>query len=347
MSLAVLQTIWFLLVAVLILGYAILAGFDLGVGNLHLLSNQKEREQNFYNIAPFWDSNQVWLLTGGGALFAAFPHVYATAFSGFYPALMLLLLAMIVRAAAIEFQHLLPEPEWKAKWDWGFGIGSIVASTLFGVAMGNVLRGLPLDSTHNFTGSFFGLLNPYSLVVGLLALTMFTLHGASFLVARSQGDLINKAKRWGSTTWKFFAVLFTTVTIWSYLAVPRLFENFFELPILWVLPFLVIAAIAYYPKALENENRWMPLLVSTINIAGLIGIVGASLFPNMIPAVPNPANSLTIYNASSTKLTLTTMLIIALLGVPLVIAYTTYVYRKLMKDYSQTGKLHKKANMGF
>lgn len=333
MTLEILQVVWFVLVAVLILGFAILAGFDLGVGNLHLFTkNAKERENNFYAIGPFWDSNQVWLLTGGGALFAAFPMVYATAFSGFYMALMLLLLALITRVVSIEFQHLLPSLEWKKIWDLGFGIGSVVASILFGVAMGNVLRGLPLDETHNFAGTFLGLLNPYSIVVGLLAFAMFTMHGAAFLIARTEGDMVNKARRWGRNGWFAFTSFFIVVTIWSFTSIPRLFSNFLNYPLLFGLALLVIGAIVYYPAALKQEKPWLPFIASTINIVGLLGIVGASLFPYMIPATPVLANSLTIYNASSSQRTLGIMLVMALTGLPLVILYTTYVYRKFKKD---------------
>lgn len=336
MTLEVLQIIWFLLVAVLVLGFAILSGFDLGVGNLHLFTNnKKEREDNFYAIGPFWDSNQVWLLTGGGALFAAFPMVYATAFSGFYLALMLLLFFLIFRSVSIEFQHQLPSSGWKKAWDWGFGLGSIVPSILFGVAIGNIMRGIPLDTKYNFAGTFFGLLNPYSIVIGLLSLTMFTMHGAAFLIARMDGDIVHKAKRWGYNAWAAFVALYIASTIWSYIATPRLFENFFSFPVLFILPLIAVSAMVYYPNALKGKGGWSPFLASTSNIVGILGTLAASLFPYLIPSNTDLANSLTIYNSSSSQLTLTVMLILAVIGVPLVILYTTYVYRKFKKIPTQ------------
>ncbi|MEG6617542.1 cytochrome d ubiquinol oxidase subunit II [Peptococcaceae bacterium 1198_IL3148] len=329
MTLATLQTIWFLLVTVLITGYALLDGFDLGIGNLHLFTkDDHERSAMFYTIGPFWDSNQVWLLTGGGAIFAAFPMVYATVFSGFYLALMLLLFALIFRAVSIEFQHLLDTPRWKKVWDIGFSLGSILPSVLFGVAVGNILRGIPLDAQHNFAGTFFGLLNPYAIVIGLVSLAMFTMHGAAFLIAKTDSPLSQKARGWGRNAWLAYIILFTIGTIWSYISTPRLFENFFHQPLLFILPVMALAGMLYYPVALKKDARWQPFLASALNITGVMAIAAVSLFPYLVPANNNLANSLTIYNASSSQLTLNVMLILALIGMPLVIAYTGYIYRK-------------------
>ncbi|MBM7854565.1 cytochrome d ubiquinol oxidase subunit II [Desulfohalotomaculum tongense] len=328
MTLETLQAAWFILVAVLITGYALLDGFDLGIGSLHLFTKtEEERKTMFYTIGPFWDSNQVWLLTGGGAIFAAFPMVYATVFSGFYLALMLLLFALIFRAVSIEFQHLVPCPRWKRAWDWGFALGSILPSVLFGVAMGNILRGIPLDAEHNFTGSFFDLLNPYSLLLGLVSLAMFTMHGAAFLAAKTEGPLEEKARRWGRSAWLAYVPLFLTGTVWSYASTPRLFENFFHQPVLLVLPLMAVIGMVLYPTALKRD-KWKPFMASALNILGVLGIAAASLFPYLVPSNPDLANSLTIYNASSSQLTLTVMLILALTGMPLVILYSSYIYKK-------------------
>ena len=183
-----LNTIWFILVGVLIVGYAILDGFDLGVGVLSLFArNEDERRLHLNAIGPFWDGNEVWLLTAGGALFAAFPEVYATVFSGFYIAFMLLLVALIFRAVSIEFYHQVDSPSWRTAWGWAFGIGSLLPCILTGVAFGNILRGIPLDAHREFTGSFFTLLNPYALVVGVLSLAMFIMHGAVFMAVKTYG----------------------------------------------------------------------------------------------------------------------------------------------------------------
>src|SRR5512147_1077494 len=172
-----LNTVWFLLIGVLLTGYAILDGFDLGVGVLHLFArDEEERRLHINAIGPVWDGNEVWLLTGGGALFAAFPVVYATVFSGFYLALMLLLVALILRAVSMEFRSKVDSPGWKKVWDWAFGIGSLLPAILFGVAFGNVLRGIPINEQGLFTGSFLELLNPYAILIGLLSLALFTMH---------------------------------------------------------------------------------------------------------------------------------------------------------------------------
>ncbi|MGI6712631.1 MAG: cytochrome d ubiquinol oxidase subunit II [Bacillota bacterium] len=347
MNLEILQVIWFLLILILITGYALLAGTDIGAGNLHLfIKNPRQREDNYYAVGPFWDSNQVWLITGGGAIFAAFPMVYATAFSGFYLAIMLILLAIIFRSVAIEFQHQLDASRWKKVWDLCFGWGSILLSALFGVAMGNILRGLPLDRTYNFSGSFLGLLNPYALAVGLLSLAMFTMHGAAFLIARMEGELRLKARVWGKNTWVVLVALYILVTVWSYIEIPRLFDNFFRYPVFFLIPIIGTIALVYYPFALKAKRTWMPLFYSMLTIIGFIGTVGAGLFPVIIPSNPYLEYSLTIFNASSSLQTLTVMLVIAMTGIPLVILYSAYVYRKFMKKQNQNfpGQ-EKKANI--
>jgi len=338
MSLELLQISWFFLVGVLILGYALLDGFDLGVGNLHLFNrSNKEREEMIYAIGPFWDSNQVWLITGGGAIFAAFPMVYATVFSGFYLAFMLLLLALIFRAVSIEFHHQLSDYRWKRYWDWGFGLGSITASILFGVAMGNILRGIPLDAQYNYTGTFFDLLNPYSLVMGLLSLAMFTMHGAAFLYGKGTSALAPKAGGWAKKAWFIYLALFLIGTIWSYLAVPRLFSNYFAYPILFGAPIITLTALVYFPRSFNAESIWRPFLTSGLSIGGIVATIGGSLFPYLVPASSDQGSSLTIYNASSSQLTLTVMLVLAVIGMPLVIFYSAYIYKKFHEPARETG----------
>ncbi|MBM3792181.1 MAG: cytochrome d ubiquinol oxidase subunit II, partial [Acidobacteria bacterium] len=196
-----LNTIWFLLIGILFIGYAILDGFDLGVGALHLLTrSDHERRVLLNSIGPVWDGNEVWLVTGGGALFAAFPQAYATVFSGFYTALMLLLLMLIFRAVAIEFRSKQPMTWWRSLWDTSFGISSIVSSLLLGTALGNIARGVPLGGDYEFMGSFGGLLNPYALLVGVTTLALFMMHGAIYLVLKTDGDVQVKVRGWVNNT---------------------------------------------------------------------------------------------------------------------------------------------------
>ena len=322
-----LNTIWFALVGVLLTGYAILDGFDLGVGVLHLFARTDEQRRiNINAIGPVWDGNEVWLLTGGGALFAAFPIVYATVFSGFYLALMLLLLALILRAVSLEFRGKIDSPGWRALWDWAFGIGSLLPAVLFGVALGNILRGIPIDATGTFTGSFLGLLNPYSILVGVLSLVGCVLHGAVYMTMKTSGEQQESMSRWVNRAWITFVVLFLLATIATFFSASFLFQGLLRNPLFWVLLVLLLASVLYIPVAVKGAKYAQGFAASSVTIASLMGLVAQSLFPRLVPSSVNLAYSLTIYNASSTPRTLITMLVIALIGMPLVIAYTIFIY---------------------
>ena len=323
-----LNTIWFLLVAVLIIGYAVLDGFDLGVGVLHLFTrNEEEKRINMNAIGPVWDGNEVWLLTGGGALFAAFPIVYATVFSGFYIALMLLLFALIFRAVSFEFRGKVESVKWKKTWDAAFGIGSLLPAVLFGVAIGNILRGIPIDGNGFFTGNFFTLLNPYSILVGILSLILFTMHGSIYMTMKSEGNQHQRMKNTAPRLWIAFVSVYVIVTMYSIFESGYLFESMLSNPLFWILFIPMLAAIIYIPVGLKSEKPGRAFFASSFTIACMIGLMAASLFPRLVPSLTDLTNSLTIYNASSTERTLFTMLIIALIGMPLVIGYTIFIYR--------------------
>ncbi|MFH1194653.1 MAG: cytochrome d ubiquinol oxidase subunit II [bacterium] len=323
-----LNIIWFLLVAVLIIGYAVLDGFDLGVGVLHLFTkDEREKRINLNAIGPVWDGNEVWLLTGGGALFAAFPIVYATVFSGFYMALMLLLVALIFRAVSMEFRNKVESATWKKYWDLGFGLGSLLPAVLFGVAIGNILRGIPIDSTGTFTGSFFELLNPYSVLVGVLSLVLFTMHGAIYIGLKSEGAQKERMKNQIPKFWIAYVVLYALATFFSIFEAKYLFEGVLGNPIFWIVFVLLLAGVFYIPVAVKANSFGKAFIASSLTIAMMIGLIGVSLFPRLVPSLTNLDYSLTIYNASSTERTLLTMLIIALIGMPLVIGYTIFIYR--------------------
>ncbi len=323
-----LQVIWYVLIGVLLTGYAILDGFDLGVGFWHLFTKKNEDRKRLLNaIGPLWDGNEVWLLTGGGALFAAFPHVYATVFSGFYLALMLVIFALIFRAVSIEFRSKNPSSRWQKSWDIAFAAGSIIPALLFGVAVGNILRGLPLDANMNFIGTFFDLLNPYSLLVGLLGLAMFATHGAMFIVLRTEGELADNAKNWGHKAWIVYFTLFLVTTVVTVLSQGHLLSNWITHPLLCVIPLLVLLLVVLIGMLNKNGQSDKAFIMSSLSILGMMAIAGISLFPNLVPASNDPARSLTLMNASSSPLTLSVMLIIALIGIPLVLAYTIWTYR--------------------
>ncbi len=323
-----LNTIWFLLIGVLITGYAILDGFDLGVGVLHLFAKDDEKRRIHINaIGPVWGGNEVWLIAGGGALFAAFPAVYATAFSSLYLALILLLVALIFRAVSFEFHGAVDSPAWRRFWDWAFGLGSVLPALLFGVAVGNILRGLPIDGAGRFTGSFLGLLNPYALLVGALSLVLCTMHGAIYLTVKMEGDLFERARTYASRTWIVFIVLYVLATIYTVFEAPYLFDGIFGRPAFWILLPLLLVSLIMIPAAVRSTRPGRAFLASAVAIASAIGLTAVSLVPKLIPSGTDLAYSLTISNASSTPKTHTVMLVIALIGMPLVVLYTVYIYR--------------------
>jgi len=223
-----LPAVWFVLLGILLAGYAVLDGFDLGVGILHpLASNDHERRLFINAIGPIWDGNEVWLITFGGALFAAFPEAYATIFSGFYTAFMMLLFALIFRAASIEFRSKMDSPGWRRAWDLGFFASSTLATVLFGVAVGNGMIGVPLNQRGVFIGTFFDLLQPYPIMVGLLSVTVFAMHGALYLYLKvPHGDLHARIGRWMWHTWGVFLVVYMLTTVYTLIAVPQAVANF-------------------------------------------------------------------------------------------------------------------------
>jgi cytochrome bd ubiquinol oxidase subunit II len=323
-----LNIIWFALVTVLIAGYAMLDGFDFGVGVLHLFAkDERERRVHLNAIAPVWDGNEVWLLTGGGALFAAFPVVYATIFSGFYTALMLLLAALIFRAVSIEFRGKVADPQWRKFWDYAFGVGSLLPPVLLGVAFGNVLHGIPLNEQGVYTGTFFGLLNPFSILVGVLSLALFTLHGALYLMTKSDGDLRNRLAHMVMPLWITFAILYLLATAGAAFFAPFLFDELMANPLFWTLAALLLVALIYLPLAVRAEQYTRAFMASSVMIVTMIALSGLSLFPRLVPSSTDLRFSLDIYNAASTPRTHAAMLIIALIGMPLVLIYTVLIHR--------------------
>ncbi|MCY2927070.1 MAG: cytochrome d ubiquinol oxidase subunit II [Planctomycetota bacterium] len=323
-----LATIWYALVLVLLIGYAILDGFDLGVGILHLFLRGDRRRRIALNaIGPVWDGNEVWLLTGGGALFAAFPPVYATVFSGCYLALMLLLAALIARAVAIEFRSKVESPAWRNAWDWVFSLGSAIAALLLAVAFGNVVRGMPIDSGGNFTGSFFGLLNPFAVLVGLLGVTACAMHGAIYLALKGDDEMRPGLVRAAGGLWMAFALLAAATILAARVAAPFLFQGLlYSLPgeALLIVAVLAILAVSVF---LRRGKLGAAFTASATAIGSLIALAGLSTFPRLVPSLTDLSYSLTISNSASTSRTLQAMLIIALIGVPIVLVYTILVHR--------------------
>lgn len=322
-----LNTIWFILIGVLLTGYAILDGFDLGVGALHLLvKDDTERRIMINSIGPVWDGNEVWLVTGGGALFAAFPHVYATVFSGFYTALILLLFGLIFRAIAIEFRSKQPMKWWRQMWDVAFSVSSILIALLMGVALGNIITGIPIDAEKEFAGSFWSLINPYTVMVGITTVALFMMHGSIYVVMKTEGELQKKIRGWVNNTIIFFVICYVATTMYTLIYYPHMVNHFKDEPLLFLVALLNMLAIANIPREIFHGREFRAFLSSCASIAALFALFAIGLFPNIVLSNPNPENSLTIYNAASSQKTLNIMLIVAAIGVPFVLAYTISIY---------------------
>jgi cytochrome d ubiquinol oxidase subunit II len=322
-----LNTVWFILIGVLFTGYAMLDGFDLGVGALHLFTRTDEERRTMLNaIGPVWDGNEVWLVTGGGALFAAFPNVYATVFSGFYLAFVLLLVALIFRAVAIEFRSKQPMRWWRQMWDIGFSAGSLLSSLLIGVAMGNIAWGIPLDDRGEFAGTFVSLLGPYPLLLGITTVALFMMHGAIYALLKTDGPLHDKLRGWITHCIIFFIICYATTTMATLLYVPHMAARMRANPWLFSIALLNMLAIANIPREIHRRRDGRAFLSSCAAMIALMGLFGLEMYPNLVLSNPMPANSLTIHNAASSHQTLGIMLTIALTGVPFVLAYTTGIY---------------------
>ncbi len=327
--------VWFVLVGVLLAGYAIFDGFDLGVGVLYpfLGTSEADKAEMRMSVGPLWDGNEVWLLTGGGALFAAFPAVYATVFSGFYIALMLLLFALIFRAASLEFRH--RDPAWAKLWDWSFFLGSAIPSLLFGVAVGNIIRGLPLTAEGEFItgggapiflGNLLTALNPYAIVIGLLSVAWIVLHGSTWLSLKTTGDLYERAKRVRKMAAIVFAALLVVSAAATAILVPDAFANGISGPAGWLFALLGVAGTVFVFVGAAKDADRTSFYGSALAGAAMVGIWAASIFPALVPSV-GPGEALTIANSQSSQLTLTVMLIIAAIGVPLVLFYFYLIYK--------------------
>ena len=323
-----LNTIWFVLVGVLFTGYAILDGFDLGVGTLHLFTKSDNQRRLMINsIGPVWDGNEVWLVTGGGALFAAFPEVYATVFSGFYLAFMLLLFALIFRAVAIEFRSKQPMSWWRRMWDVSFCLSSLTASLLVGVALGNIVCGVPLGPDREFQGTFLSLLNPYALLVGVTTVALFMMHGCIYIALKTEGELNIKVKGWINNTIIFFIICYGLTTMATLVYYPHMVRHMKHYPILFVVPVLNMLAIANIPREIHHGREFRAFLSSCAAIASLLMLFAIGMFPHLVLSSVEPARySLTIYNAASSAATLKIMLIIAIIGMPFVLSYTLSIY---------------------
>ncbi|GAA1771260.1 cytochrome d ubiquinol oxidase subunit II [Agromyces humatus] len=332
-----LTVLWFWIVAFLFVGYFVLDGFDFGVGmSLPFLGKDDiDRRVLINTIGPVWDLNETWVIVAGAALFAAFPEWYATLFSGFYLALLLILLALIARGVSFEYRHQRPESQWKAWFDRMIIVGSAVPALLWGVAFANIVQGVPLDADHNFTGSLFDLLNPYALLGGLTTLLLFFTHGVVFVSLKTEGELRERARRLAARAGVITIVVAAVFLVWTGLAHGGLW--------FWILA--AVSAVALIAGWLANArgSEGVAFTLLAVTVAAAVFALFASLFPDVMPASNDPANSLTIVNASSSTYTLTVMSWVALVSLPLVLLYqgwTYWVFRKRVTRASIEAAVH-------
>ena len=318
-----LNTVWFILVTVLFTGFFFLEGFDYGVGILQPFLGRKDEERRaiINTIGPVWDGNEVWMITAGGAMFASFPHVYATLFSGFYIALILMLVALIARGLAFEFRSKRDAAGWRTFWDWCIFTGSLLPALLWGVTVGNLLRGFAIEQDMNYYGGLFPLLNPYALLGGLVFVALFVMHGANFLVRKTDGAVLERAKKVTFPAWIVATVLTVLFVAWTFFATDIL-------PGLKGLLPAILAALALLVTGwlIKTGRTGWAFITGSLTIVFATVMVFGGLYPRILISSLDPAWSLTITNAASSPYTLKVMTIVAAIFVPIVLAYQAWTY---------------------
>lgn len=356
-----LRLIWWVLLGVLLIGFAAMDGFDLGVGTLlpFVAKSDVERRVVINTIGPVWEGNQVWLILGGGAIFAAWPPLYAVSFSGFYLAMFIILFALILRPVGFKYRSKKQSPHWRSGWDWALFIGGFVPALIFGVAVGNVLQGVPFRFSDHlqifYEGNLFGLLNPFALLCGLLSVAMLTMHGAAWLLLKTTGDIAKRAKNFGSIAAFLTIVFYVLAGIWMWYGIAGYritseivtdgpsnplfktavvehgawFTNFSNYPVLLIAPALGILGALSVLVSIRAGRELMPLLMGKLSIFGIISSVGVAMFPFILPSSLDPNASLTVWDSSSSQMTLFNMLVATAIFLPLILFYTSWVYKVL------------------
>ena len=356
-----LRMLWWLLLGVLLIGFAVMDGFDLGVAMLLPFVGRTDGERRVVinSIGPVWEGNQVWLILGGGAIFAAWPMIYAVAFSGFYSAMFVVLLALILRPVGFKFRSKMPGHRWRATWDWLLFIGGFVPALIFGVAVGNALVGAPFrfDDMLRMTyqGGLFELLTPFPLLAGLVSVAMLTMHGGAYLAAKTAEPVAGRARGAGSIAALVLIVLFGVGGLWVAYdldgyriagvlahdadsnpvgktvirATGAWLYNYQRMPWMLAAPVLGFVGAAVAGIALRRRHDGLGFVASALAVAGVVATAGVSMYPFILPSSLDPASSLTVWDASSSRATLFNMLVVTVLFVPIILAYTAFVYRVL------------------
>jgi len=328
-----LNILWFILLTVLFSGFFFLEGFDYGVGMLlpFIAKEDNERRAVINTIGPVWDGNEVWMITAGGAMFAAFPHMYATLFSGFYIALIIMLMGLIIRGVAFEFRGKRDEPAWRARWDMAIFVGSLVPALLWGVTIANLMRGVPIEADLNYYGGLIPLLNPYSLFGGLVFLSLFIIHGASFLGIKLEGEIKQRAKDLGGKVWILAVVLTVAFLVWTYLSTDILNNPGFDGMIPAILAAVALLAYGWF---LRKGREGLTFISGALVIVSLTVMVFSGLFPRLMISTLDTANNLTIYNASASPYALKVLTIVAAIFLPVILVYQGWTYWMFRKRLS-------------
>lgn len=357
----ILRLIWWTLLGVILIGFAITDGFDLGIGILlpFVARTDMERRIAINTIGPIWEGNQVWLILAGGAIFAAWPPLYAASFSGFYLAMFAILFALILRPVGFKYRSKIEHSRWRSTWDWALFVGGFVPTLIFGVAIGNVLQGVPFHFNDDlrifYEGTFFGPLNPFALLCGLVSVTMLVTHGATWLAVKTDGMVAQRARAYGAVAALLTIIMFALASwlLWQFVTGYRItsvidplgpsnplfktvsheprawFANYAAYPWMWTAPALGFIGAFLAMIALRFRGEVLALLANSLSIFGIISTVGLAMFPFILPSSVNPRSSLTVWDASSSHLTLFIMLVVTAIFLPIVLAYTAWVYRVL------------------
>jgi cytochrome bd ubiquinol oxidase subunit II len=323
-----LKIVWYLVICASAIAYIVLDGFDLGVGMLHLWTKKDEERRLMLNaIGPVWDGNEVWIVVVGGALLAGFPAAYATLCSVFYTPLMIFLAGIIFRAVAIEFRSKLPHPSWRTCWDVMFSIGSFIIALVLGVLLGNLVTGVPLDQEGSCFCSFWSFFTPYTLLTGVTGVALFLMHGAIYLNMKTEGDLHAKTRIWSVRTMIFFIITYIALTLVTLIQMHHMHIKMQGREYLYFIGVLALFCIATIPYLLHKRKDGLAFICSCFSIALLFALFGLGVYPDLIRSTADPANSITVYNSASSPLTLSVLLIITAIGLPLVFAYGFWIYR--------------------
>lgn len=327
MTLELLQIFWYLVIGASVIFYVMLDGFDLGVGSLHFCARTDKDRRIFLNsIGPFWDGNEVWLIIIGGGLFVGFPDVYAVAFSGFYALFMVFLAGIIARVCGIEFRSKHPSPMWRSFWDGVFCFSSIAMTFGSGLLLGNLVQGVPVGPTRELYYAFWDLFTPYTVGIGILSIALFAIHGNNFLLMKTEGDLQTQLRRQSPWLTLVFTALLIIMTLWTWKVHDYMILPYLNYPALWIVPLLLAGLLVFMTKALQKHKYGLAFSLSMAVIAFLFVLFAIGTFPNLMISTLGEEYSLNLYNASASITTLKVASVIALIGVPLVLAYGFCLY---------------------